>query len=363
MDISVYEDIDSFLLGEMNEKQRMDFEKMMRENPELSKEVQIQKELIELINEHERTNILKEKLAQYHNEFFDKENLNNRYKRSVREKKNNVIYMVTLVTIAASISLLVTLGTLFFSGWFGDKQDALYQQLRNNLEDISTEQRNLKEIIAKSVKQPMPHYNGTGFVISQDGYIVTNYHVIKDVDSIFASNKTDSFICYRVKPVYTDISTDLAFLKVDDTNFVSFDKIPYTIKDRMADLGEQVYTLGYSKEDVVFGEGAISSVTGFCSDSTSYQITIPANPGISGAPLLDANGNILGLISGKHSRQESATFAIRAKYLIAVIDSINKDTTLTPVVFSKKTMFSNNKRTEQLKNILPFIFKIEIYKE
>ena len=203
--------------------------------------------------------------------------------------------------------------------------------------------------------------SGTCFSISSNGYFITNYHVVNGVDSAFITHKNDSDLKYMVRVVYRDFKNDLAILKIDDPKYISSGIVPYTFKRKLSDLGEYVFTLGYSKQDVVFGEGSVSSLSGFNEDSTAYQVSVPVNPGNSGGPVINGDGELIGMITGKNFRKDGATYAIKSDYILSVIDSIQKDTIKVKPVISKINHLRGKKRSDQVKAIQPFIFKVEIY--
>ena len=138
--------------------------------------------------------------------------------------------------------------------------------------------------------------------------------------------------------------------------------MPYTIKKDFSDLGEDVFTLGYSKNDLVYGDGFISSSTGFREDSSAYQVSIPVNPGSSGSPLIDSRGELIGIISGKHSQDEGATFAVKSSFLLSALDSVKADKSLKTPILSKRNDINGYKRTTQIKKLHSYIFKVEVYK-
>ena len=154
--------------------------------------------------------------------------------------------------------------------------------------DIKTYQDKILKGIKKDPNKVNSHagsFNGSAFVIAQNGYLVTSSHTLKTADSIVIENENGDR--YRVTPVFKSADYDLAILKIEDSRFTSFNKLPYSIGNRISDLGEKVFTLGFPRDEMVYGEGALSAQTGFFGDTTAYQISIPVNPGNSGGPLLD----------------------------------------------------------------------------
>src|SRR5690606_1235001 len=132
-------------------------------------------------------------------------------------------------------------------------------------------------------------------------------------------------------------------------------------KTAASDLGEKVYTLGYPREDIVFGEGSLSSQTGFEGDTTSYQISIPLNPGNSGGPLLDDKGHIIGVINGKQAGQEGAAFAVKSNYLLQMVSELQEKQAGIPVSLPQQNNLSGTPRTQQLKKLQDYIFVVKVY--
>ena len=150
--------------------------------------------------------------------------------------------------------------------------------------------------------QPKPSNSvvasGTGFIISRDGYIATNNHVIAGSNRITVDMlKNDRVVQYEAEVVVTDAANDVAIIKIEDEAFTPFDKLPYTIESNI-NIGADVYTIGFPLNDVMGSNykvtnGIISAKTGIDDDIRKYQITVPIQPGNSGGPLINKNGNIV----------------------------------------------------------------------
>lgn len=168
--------------------------------------------------------------------------------------------------------------------------------------------------------------SGTGFAISSNGYIVTNYHVIDDAKSIEVKGINGNFTRkLSAEIAVSDEKNDLAIIKINDPYFTSLGSVPYTFRQALADVGESVFVLGYPMtssmgEEVKLTNGIISSKTGFQGDISMYQISAPVQPGNSGGPLFDKNGNLLGIVSAKHTLAENAGYAIKVSYLKNLIE-------------------------------------------
>ncbi len=362
MNFETFELIDRYLVNELNEQELESFNLRMKTDSLFASEVNTRKELIELLAMHDERSTLKAKLNRFHSEMDGLPiTASTRLFTLLKKQIHNKI--VVSSAVAACISAIVVLSTLYLSGWFAyQNQITSYMELKNNLANIKSKQQSLWNAMFSHAKDKSATPSGTCFSVSSNGYLVTNYHVVKNVDSIFIINYKDTIIRYKATLAFKDESHDLAIIKIDDTKFKTFGKIPYIIKQGRSELGENVFTLGYSKKDLVYGEGYLSSFTGFDEDSAAYQASIPVNPGNSGSPLLNSKGELIGIVSGKHSQNEGATFAIKSVFLLNVLDSINNDKQLLKPILSRKNDLFWAKRTEQVKKLHPFIFKVEVYR-
>ena len=165
-----------------------------------------------------------------------------------------------------------------------------------------------------------------GFMIDPKGYIVTNAHVIGNSTVVIVQNNKGQEFTTRI--VYISQPADLAFLKIVDSDFKATANLPYAINKGNIDLGEAIFTLGYPRDEIVYGEGYLSAKTGYRGDSLTCQIAVAANPGNSGGPVLDKNGEVIGVLSNRQEHVQGAVFAIRSKNIYIALDEIKKDSTL-----------------------------------
>ena len=170
--------------------------------------------------------------------------------------------------------------------------------------------------------------SGTGFFITTDGYIITNNHVIENAQNgnikVTGINE-DYHRSYKARVEITDKQNDLAILKIVDYSFSPIARVPYTFKFNTASVGEECFVLGYPLissmgKDIKLTTGIISSKTGFDGNIAQYQISAPVQPGNSGGPLFDKNGNIIGIVQAKHTQAENAGYAIKASYIRNLIE-------------------------------------------
>lgn len=161
---------------------------------------------------------------------------------------------------------------------------------------------------------------GTCFLISSEGYLITNFHCIENAAEITIKGIDGDFTTkYAAAVIASDPSNDLALLKLSNKN-LKFPSIPFGLKTVGVAQAEKIYALGYPKavsmgEEVKITEGIISAKSGAQGDISKFQISAAVNPGNSGGPLIDEEGNVIGVIYAKSTIAESAGYAIKASYL------------------------------------------------
>ena len=164
------------------------------------------------------------------------------------------------------------------------------------------------EVYPSISAQDLEQWSGSGIAID-DKHLATNYHVVEDAQTLSISipiiNKQKN---YEAEVVAADKFNDLAIVKVIDPAFSGFGTLPYGSKTSTAELGEEIFVLGYPLvqtmgDDVKLTTGVISSKTGFQGDISLYQISAPVQPGNSDGPLFDNRGNLIGIVSASTKGQ------------------------------------------------------------
>jgi S1-C subfamily serine protease len=165
--------------------------------------------------------------------------------------------------------------------------------------------------------------SGSGFFINDNGYVVTNNHVIDKCKSINVvhNKKENKAVVYS-----SDYSNDIAVLKIAEKN-KSFVKI----KVNDDELGQSIIVLGFPLSDLLadnmhMTSGDVSALSGIKNDQRYLQMSAPVQSGNSGGPLLDESGNLSGIVTSKLNAiavanytgtlPENVNFAIKSKYLI-----------------------------------------------
>jgi S1-C subfamily serine protease len=184
--------------------------------------------------------------------------------------------------------------------------------------------------------------------------------VVKESDSVAIENSTYGRL--KAKVIYSDAQNDISILKILTPGFKTKKNLAFSIASNEAELGEYVYTLGFPREDIVFGEGSISASSGFHQAANAYQVSVPVNPGNSGGPLLNSHGDLIGIVSGVQTETAGAAFAIKSSRLLEVATHEAIDSLSVPLVFPKQNTIKNLSRIQQIKKWKEFVFVVRVYK-
>ena len=173
--------------------------------------------------------------------------------------------------------------------------------------------------------------SGSGFILTQDGFIVTNHHVIDGATSVKVSLYDGE--SYDATVIGSDSDYDIAVLKIDATGLT-----PVTLGDSsLLNVGDHVLAVGNPLGELTFSasEGIASSVNRTINVSgipfNMIQVTCAVNPGNSGGPLFNAYGEVVGIVSAKYSGTASSSssetveglgFAIPINDVLAMIEDI-----------------------------------------
>ena len=169
--------------------------------------------------------------------------------------------------------------------------------------------------------------SGSGFILTTDGYIVTNHHVIADADSVKVTLYNGD--TYDATVVGGDEDYDIAVLKID-----AEDLQPVTLGDSSKlNVGDRVLAIGNPLGELTFSMsgGMVSSVNRTINvDGTPFnmiQTDASINPGNSGGPLFNSYGEVVGIVSAKYSSYsnesvEGLGFAIPINDVWSMIEDI-----------------------------------------
>ena len=175
---------------------------------------------------------------------------------------------------------------------------------------------------------------GSGFIITSDGYVVTNYHVINKASNVKVTLYDG--MEYDAKVIGGDSDYDIAVLKIDAAGLQAV-----TVGNSSTlQIGEDIAAIGNPLGELTFSmsEGIVSCVDRAINvDGTPFnmiQITAAVNPGNSGGPLFNTYGEVVGIVSAKYSgyantAAEGLGFAIPINDVIAMVEDIMENGRVT----------------------------------
>ena len=252
------------------------------------------------------------------------------------------------LTFFALILVFISLFTGILSSYiFVKNKGIIYQSVNSSTSGESTTQvgsvvdkaaDSVVEITTESVangsifQQYVTSGAGSGVIISTDGYIVTNNHVIENAKKITVKLRNGSE--YEAKLIGTDAVTDLGVIKIDGAS----DLKPATLGESSTlKVGDQAIVIGNPLGELggTVTSGIISAlereITIDGNQMTLLQIDAPVNPGNSGGGLFNANGDLIGIINAKSSGSdiEGIGFAIPIDTAKTIIDELIKNGKVT----------------------------------
>ena len=264
------------------------------------------------------------------------------------------------IAVAASIAGLVSIVTTASISTYNNKvdnsniKDLIYEVKKDTDKKIAEFKDSLNQKTSK--RNPNPNYRATGFLIDGKGFIVTNAHVVNRLKTIYVENNKGEY--FTAQTIYADKNTDLAILKINDTSFKAVYNLPYSINKTNSNLGEQIFTMGYPRNEIVYGEGYLSAKSGNEGDSTAYQLSVSVNPGNSGGPVLNKNGQIIGIITSKNSTADGVVFAAKSKNIYKLLDALKENGDTVSIKLPNNTGLKGLDREQQVKKMEDFVFMV-----
>ena len=188
--------------------------------------------------------------------------------------------------------------------------------------------RDLVGLLGEAVVQVRtPSGLGSGFFINEEGFLITNYHVIEGETQISVevyhrkSGQLERKTYKQVLIVALTKFDDLALLKIEDPESPKFVKVALGQTDTLA-VGERVFAIGspLGLERTVT-EGILSTKTRVVQGQLYLQTTAQINPGNSGGPLFNLRGEVVGVTNMKMTFGEGLAFAIPVEGLVYFLRS------------------------------------------
>lgn len=269
--------------------------------------------------------------------------------KSIRQHN---VFKLLLLAMTLMVVLSSSFGTTV-TGWFGNSNvvEAQTTEIDSTVEAIQEatpyvvsvinmqQQQNMFSQNTMQPRDPIPAGTGSGVVYKLDGdsaYIVTNHHVIESALEVVVT--TEAGDSYEAEVLGSDIWTDLAVLRVDNTNIDGF--IEFANSDDLV-VGETAIAIGSPLGEVFSGSvsrGIVSgldrsvpvNLSGYGTadwEATVIQTDAAINPGNSGGALINQNGELIGINSMKISipNVEGMGFAIPSNDVARIVEQLEEN--------------------------------------
>jgi S1-C subfamily serine protease len=268
-------------------------------------------------------------------------------------KHRNVLYSLVVILVILQISSFVFLSIqvvkvsnnvenvrLNLTKQFNDALDSYNTQNQANFNDVTkklasqessfsqqitmlkTSSGDFSNVINGAVKSVVTVSTdkalGSGFIITNDGYIVTNEHVISGATSISVTTSDSRVIAAKL--IGSDKVRDIALLKISG----SYDALSLGNSDNL-EVGNKVIAIGNPLGlSFTVTEGIVSGLhrTGPNGLSEYIQTDVSLNPGNSGGPLIDTSGNVIGINNFKIGNAESLGFALESNSIKVIVNQL-----------------------------------------
>jgi S1-C subfamily serine protease len=181
------------------------------------------------------------------------------------------------------------------------------------------------------IRRSGPDASGSGFVVAQDGYIVTNRHVVNGCQSI--SVRADSTSGFKAQVIALHSRDDLAVIRAD----AAFDATAAFRVGAGIRPGDDIVAVGFPLAGLLADEasvttGSVSALAGIHNDPAILQMSAPVQQGSSGGPLFDASGNVVGIVVTKLNARivaeetgdmpQNVNFALKGDIARAFLDEL-----------------------------------------
>lgn len=217
---------------------------------------------------------------------------------------------------------------------------------------------------------PQLTYTGSGFFVTAEGHFVTSYHVVRGAERIGIRDVRGQ--PYDAAVVKFDKSNDLALLKVDGV----FKPLPLA-DSRTVKRGLAVVTVGFPNIELLglepkLSEGIVSGLSGIQDEPSVFQVSVPTQHGNSGGPLVNMDGNVIGIVASKLSAlymlrtrgsvPENVNYAIKSNYLDELMQADEATQSSTPAP-NRKPAKDLVELSERIEQSIGLVFAVGVKKD
>lgn len=355
--------IEKYLKGEMTQPEQESFEELRRNNAEFDQMVVEYATFLEQINNYGEIRRFKSTIYDIH-QSLQEEGIIGELKIKATARIINIWSRYRrVVAVAASIASITA---LFISGMitlfspkapFNDIEE-LRRKVSSLEKQTTTQRAELTKFQNKIEPGVSVKFGGTSFMVDPKGYLITSAHVIKGAKKVYVQNKDgENFLADIVN---TDPTTDLSVLKINDPDFKATKTLPYGFKKMGTELSESLFTLGYPKDEIVYNEGYLSALTGMNGDTLACQISISANPGNSGGPVINKFGEVIGILNARQASANGVVFATKSKNIFRMLQSIKEEDADNNIKINYKSSIKGLSRSQQVKQIQDHVYMVKV---
>ena len=249
-------------------------------------------------------------------------------------------YVFKDVTVPASVNNCSYKGNgvleeVFYGGayQFTNAEEYIKQQTTQQIVAEVEKPNERQENTSLDENEVIPISSGSGFFVNRSGFLVSNYHVVEMCQYVLAVMDGDLL---NVKVVASDITNDLIVGKVEELSNNDF----LALSSDGAFLGDNVIAAGFPlagtlSDNLKVTRGIVSSMSGLNNNYSEYQIDAAVQSGNSGGPLIDASGNVVGVVVSQLNKYailqereiipENVNFAVKSQNVGVFLSANNID--------------------------------------
>ncbi len=168
---------------------------------------------------------------------------------------------------------------------------------------------------------------GSGFIVHEDGYLITNFHVIEGqkhftvTQFVQAGAELKRVIHKKIRIVALDAFHDLAVLQIEDEHETPFPKVVLSLDEPV--YGESIFVIGNPAGlERTVTEGILSHTGRLFEGSLYLQLDASVNPGNSGGPLFNSHGQVIGVVNMGSRVMQGLNFAIPVRHVTFLLDHV-----------------------------------------
>jgi S1-C subfamily serine protease len=355
--------VEKYLRGEMNQQEKDSFDELRRANAELDQAVVEYAAFFEQVEKYGSIRRFKSTIYDIHENLQEDGSIGELKIKASAKIINLWTRYRRVIAVAASIASITA---LFISGMitlFSPKAPLNdIEELRRKVSSLERQTTSQRAELTKFRNKIEPgvsvKFGGTSFMVDPKGYLITSAHVIKDAKKVYVQNNAGENFLAEI--IHTDPSSDLCILKINDPDFKAPKALPYGFKKTSTELSESLFTLGYPKDEIVYNEGYLSAMTGMNGDTLACQITISANPGNSGGPVINKNGEVIGILNARQASANGVVFATKSINIFNMMRSVREIDADNNVQINQRSSIKGLSRSQQVKKIQDHVYMVKV---